>query len=273
MNRYTISNDLNIKNFTSLDIDNFSEVCKIQSYKEIILKEFDHFYLNQTGIMKINMKKDGSLSLDPKDNKEDVLILKKDNITNKEWKKLKKKLSHYQNGVDSLIFSGQKPRENLQENNEYEFRIYDSALFLHEDFLYKKIIDENGKETTLFQKYEKFLFDYIEKTRNPLTVYSFKPYDNEVLTKFENFSINGLDYNINHRFFNENLNKVLYFVNKEKYSHFGNVEEFEIPSIREQLLINFWNSMLYKNQFEKFDDVKMIFFFFFEKIETITIDM
>lgn len=279
---YVFSEDLCINNYTQLNIDDFSEVCKIQSYKEVFLKEFDSFYLNPNGIMKMSMKKDGSITLDPKDNKNDTLILRKTDISDEDFEKLKKRISHYPDAADSLIFSGQKPKENLQEENNYEFRIYDSAIFLHEDFLHKKIVDEDGEEKTLFQKYEKFLFDYVEKTKNPFTVYYLSPFDGDVLTKFENFSINGIDYNINHRFSNENLNKVLYFLDRDRYNQLQKESdlvlterggELEIPSIREQLLINFWHSMLYHNQFEKFDDVKMIFFFFFEKLETIEIDM
>lgn len=264
MTGYTFSENLTLTNFTQLDIDNFSELCKIQSFKEDFLKELDNIFLNFDVQVNMGMNKNGVISFDSETDNS-VILNKEDDLD----------FSQYPDGSNTLIFSGQKPKENLKEHNDYSFRIYESALFLHSDFVYKKYIDKDGKEKSLFEKYERFLFDYVGKTGNPIIVYHITPVENDIMTKFENFSIEGKTYNTNHRFSNENLNKVLYLCDEEKKKELEKIRpgELEIPSIREQLLINFWHSFLYKNQWEKFDDVKMILFMFLEKLEPIQIDI
>ena len=279
MNNESIKS-FNLINYTHKDMNKYEEIFFVQSYKEDFLKLFDNITFNFSHLINVEIEtKNGELSCFSSFENDEVFS--KFGRTNKEVNMEDPDIIAITNRDDvcaSVTFTNFE-KDRKDEIYKSQYRIYDTALFIHSDFYYKKIINPETEEIfTLFDKYQSSLEEYCKRTRNPITIYHIKETNDpdDLAVKFENMTpiIEDIEYDRNHFFTLEKISELSDYIqySKEELKKGIVPGEMELPSFRESWLRNFWASMIREKNYKKYEDIKLFLFLFGEKLELINIE-
>lgn len=270
--------DLQIINYTQKSSANpYEEIVFIQSYKENWLKEFNAFIFDFSALINLEMKmKDGKMYRNS-NNSSFIRFGFHDKDVDMDAPEIAD-LDNHPDYRDTTSFTASTP---LKEGESFsaQYRIYDSALFLHKDFVYKTFISKETKEEeSLFMKYSDSLKYYCKNTRNPIVVYDIEkvPGKEAANVNFENFTpeIKGIEYNKDHYFYTTNMKEMYNYVSMMDEEIQKGIEpgKMDLITFRESALRNFWMSMLTNGEYQKYDDIKFLLFIFGEILEPINIE-
>lgn len=178
--------------------------------------------------------------------------------------KNKDKLALLDNGYVQKTFLPMSTDEN-DENADWKFRPYESAIFISEKF-FRKILPETGEK--LINQYTQSFGEYCVNTRNPITVFNTEHPDKVLFSSIVPTNAD-VEFDKNRFFNNIKIEEFIEYREEMKKQNLSGADE--ILSNKEHFLYNFWHSYTRPGVQEELEDIECFIFIFGEKLEPIMI--
>lgn len=178
--------------------------------------------------------------------------------------KNKDKLSLLDNGYVQKTFLPVSPDEK-DNNADWKFRPYESAIFISERF-FRKVSPETGKK--IMNQYTSSFGEYCVNTRNPITVFNTEHKDQVMFTSIVPTNVE-VEFDKTRFFNNSKIENYIEHRDEMKKQNIPGADE--ILSNKEHFLYNFWHSYTQPGVQEELEDIECFIFIFGEKLEPIMI--
>lgn len=261
-------NDLRIQNYTITKKEISDEIMIIQGFSKDLLLNGDTIKIEQNSVVKTKYDNQ-KLSYKVLDENQPLVAFKFHNDIYNGPENFTQLIRDY--GFGECIIMN-KPIEMV---NKLEYRIYDSQIFVNDDF-FQPLEDLHNK--SLFDIYESSLFDYCMKYDKQLISYIIR--ENERRNIEFNFDITSPKEEREKGAVGDllfyNLSKYLNCLHIDKITEEKRAETvksiFRHDSIFMKNLTNFWISFIFNKIYEKYEDMKLLVFHFGERLYPIEIE-